>query len=336
MGYYLIHTTYLILFVSVFARQLCLPVPAILFLLAGGAMSGSGQLSFSRLVLVATLGCVLADLAWFEAGRRGGKRVLRLLCALAPDPSRCIREARTVFAKRGLPLLLIAKFVPGMDGICPPMAGIVGASRAAFIAYDAGGSALWSVAYIGCGFLFARELDRVVQYISIGANALIVIFGVPLLVLFGWKVIQLIRMIRLLRPLQITPEELKAKLDAEERLGIVDLLRFEEDPDEIAVIPGAVRLDPRELRGKKRVVVPDDLDLILYCSSKNSYVSARVAIAMRKHGVRRVLVLSGGLSAWKSLGFPLSSVIADQDAELDRLGIEVTPNLRHPREELQI
>jgi membrane protein DedA with SNARE-associated domain/rhodanese-related sulfurtransferase len=324
MGYYLIHTTYPILFVSVFARQLALPVPAVLFLLAGGAMAGSGQLSFPRVLLVAILGSVLADLVWFEAGRRGGKRVLRLLCALASDPSRCIREARTVFARRGLPLLLIAKFVPGMDGICPPMAGIVGESRAAFVAYDAGGAALWSATYVGSGFAFARELDRVVQYISFAANALILIFGVPLFVLFVLKLVQLIRMTRLLRPLQIAPELLKARLDAEERVGIVDLLRFEEDPDGISVIPGAVRLDPLELRRKKRVVVPDDLDLVLYCASKNSYVSARVAVAMRKHGVQRVLVLSGGLSAWKALGFPLSSVIADQDAELARLGIEVT------------
>lgn len=32
MSSYLIHTTYPILFVAVFGRQLCLPIPAILFL----------------------------------------------------------------------------------------------------------------------------------------------------------------------------------------------------------------------------------------------------------------------------------------------------------------
>jgi rhodanese-related sulfurtransferase len=233
-------------------------------------------------------------------------------------------------------LLLIAKFVPGLDGICPPMAGIVGASRGAFIVYDTGGATLWSAAYIACGFVFARELDRVVQYISIGANALILIFGVPLLVLFVLKVTQLLRMIRLLRPLQITPELLKARLDAGERLGILDLLRFEEDPDGVAVIPGAVRLDPRELRRKKHVIVPDGLDLILYCSSKSSFVSARVAVAMRKHGIQRVLVLSGGLAAWKALGFPLSSTIADPNSELARLGIQVIPGLSYPRLESQV
>src|SRR5271168_3251843 len=110
MSYYLTHITYPILFVAVLARQLCLPVPAILFLLAGGALAGGGRLNFVGVLLVAVLGCVLADLVWFEAGRLGGKRVLRLLCALTTDPSFCIRRGREVFTRKGLPLLLIAKF----------------------------------------------------------------------------------------------------------------------------------------------------------------------------------------------------------------------------------
>jgi 3-mercaptopyruvate sulfurtransferase SseA len=57
---------------------------------------------------------------------------------------------------------------------------------------------------------------------------------------------------------------------------------------------------------------------------------------MRKHGVQRVLVLSGGLAAWKALGFPMSSVIADPDAELARLGIEVTSALRYPRKKSEV
>ncbi|MGA2252951.1 DedA family protein, partial [Terracidiphilus sp.] len=83
MSFYLLHTTYLILFLFVFARQLCLPVPAVLFLLSGGALAGTGRLSFVGILLVAVLGCLLGDLVWFEAGRLHGMRVLRLLCALA-------------------------------------------------------------------------------------------------------------------------------------------------------------------------------------------------------------------------------------------------------------
>ena len=274
VSYYLIHTTYLVLFVAVLARQLCLPIPAILFLLSGGALAGSGKLSYPGITLAAVLGCVLADLVWFEAGRLRGKRVLRLLCALAPDPSYCIRNSKATFAKKGVRALLIAKFIPGLDGICPPLAGMTGASRVDFLLYDAVGSALWSGAYITCGFIFAKELDKAVRYTSLFASIVILVLGAPLLVLFTWKLIQLVRMVRLLLPLQITPEQLKARLDSGERIGIVDLLRFEDDPQGVAVIPGAVRLDPLQIRRKRRIVMPANLDLVLYCGSKNSFVSA--------------------------------------------------------------
>jgi membrane protein DedA with SNARE-associated domain len=124
MNYYLLHTTYPILFLSVFARQPSLPVPALLFLISAGALVSANKLSFAGILSVAVLGCLLGDLMWFEAGRLRGKRVLRLLCALAPDPSYCIRRSRSTFATRGLPVLLIAKFVPGLDGITPPLAGM--------------------------------------------------------------------------------------------------------------------------------------------------------------------------------------------------------------------
>jgi membrane protein DedA with SNARE-associated domain/rhodanese-related sulfurtransferase len=330
MNYYLTHITYPILFVAVLARQLCLPVPALLFLLTGGALAGAGKLNFVGVLVVAVLGCLLADLVWFEAGRLRGKRVLRLLCALTRDPSFCIRRGREIFAKKGLRLLLIAKFVPRLDGICPPLAGMLGASRAAFLVHDAGGASLWAGAYIGCGFLFARQLDKVAaQGISVAATGLVLIFGIPLLIFFVLKIAQLVLMIRLLRPLQIEPELLKSRLDSGEKFGVIDLLRFEEDPEGVAAIPGAVRLDPLEIRRKKRIVIPSDVNLVLYCRSRNSFVSARVAVAMRRHGIHNIHILTGGLEAWKGLGFPLTEQFEDMEAAVARLGLEVSPPWKH-------
>lgn len=325
MNYYLAHTTYPILFLSVFARQLCLPVPAILFLLSGGALAGAGRLSFTGILLMAVVGCLLGDLVWFEAGRLRGKRVLRLLCAVASDPSYCIRQSRASFAKNGLRVLLIAKFVPGLDGIAPPLAGMADARRIKFLLYDAGGAILWAGAYVGAGFIFAAQVDKIAQYVSTIANVLVLVFGIPLLFFFVWKLLQLIHMIRLLGPLHITPEKLKERLDSGEKIGVIDLLRFEDDPEGSGAIPGAVRADPQEMRHKTQVVMPSDVDLVLYCGSKNSFVSARVAAVMRKKGVQRIRILEGGLDAWKSRGFPLSAEFADPYAEMERLGVTMYP-----------
>jgi membrane protein DedA with SNARE-associated domain/rhodanese-related sulfurtransferase len=327
MSYYLVHTTYLIIFVAVFARQLCVPVPALLFLLSAGALAGSGKLSYEGILAVAVLGCVLADLTWFEAGRLQGKRVLRLLCALAADPSYCIRKARTAFTGRGLKILVVAKFVPGLDAICPPMAGMSGVRRRDFIIYDGVGATLWAAAYISLGYIFARELDRVSRYITEFSDAVLLIFGPPLLIFVAWKLLILVRQIRFLRSHQITPELLNARMKAGEEFVIIDLLRFEDDPEQEAGIPGAVRLNPLEFRRKRKIVLPPGLDLVLYCRSKNSFASARVAAVLRRRGIDNISILEGGLAAWMSMGFPVSLAFAEPAVEFDRLGIFIYPSL---------
>jgi rhodanese-related sulfurtransferase len=203
-------------------------------------------------------------------------------------------------------------------------------SRAAFLTWDAGGSILWSGAYIGCGFFFGKELNKVVRYASVFATTLFLVLGVPLLIFFVWRLIQLAQVARELRRLVITPEQLKLRLDSGEKIGVLDLLRFEDDPQGSKVIPGAVRVDPLDMRGSVRVTMPEGLDLVLYCGSKNRFVSARVAAVMRKNGIRRIRVLEGGMDAWKALGYPLSSQPADPHLEMKRLGIEVFPPLWPP------
>jgi membrane protein DedA with SNARE-associated domain len=49
---------------SVVARQLCLPVPAILFLLTAGALAGTGKLNLGMIVALGAIASVLADFVW--------------------------------------------------------------------------------------------------------------------------------------------------------------------------------------------------------------------------------------------------------------------------------
>ena len=64
--------TYPTILMAVFARQLCLPIPAVLFLITAGALVESGRLNFGVVILVGVVGSLLADYAWFIAGRRWG------------------------------------------------------------------------------------------------------------------------------------------------------------------------------------------------------------------------------------------------------------------------
>src|SRR5690242_21259569 len=73
---------------AVFAEQIGLPLPAMPFLIAAGALVGTGQMTLSMAVLAAVLAALLGDQVWFELGHRRGRRVLNWLCRISLEPDR--------------------------------------------------------------------------------------------------------------------------------------------------------------------------------------------------------------------------------------------------------
>src|SRR5271166_6253242 len=175
---------YPILFAALFAHQLGLPVPGPLFLLAAGALAAAGKLSLVAALVLAIIAAVLGDWPWYEAGRRHGDRVLHFIHRLARDPDAHDRRAKETFARYGPPILVIAKFVPGLDAVTPPLAGISRTSRIRFLALDAVGAGLYSCTYAGLGYAFSDDLDRAAAYASRAGTAFAVLL-VAVLAIFG-------------------------------------------------------------------------------------------------------------------------------------------------------
>lgn len=155
---------YSVLFAAVFLRQIGLPVPANLFVIAAGALAAAGQFRLSPAIALAIAACVIADWVWYELGRLRGDRVLRFFYRFTRDPIVAERNAKRTFQRHGPPLLLVAKFVPGLDAVAPPMAGIARTSRVRFLSLEFVGAGLWTLANSGLGFLFSNNLDRAVRF----------------------------------------------------------------------------------------------------------------------------------------------------------------------------
>ena len=151
---------YPILFGAVFARQIGLPVPAPAFLLAAGALAAFGKLGLVPALALAVCACVLADWVWYEAGRTWGEKVLHFIHGFAPDPEAADRRSKQMFARHGAQLLVLDKFVPGLDAVVPPLAGASRTGRLRFLVFEALGASLWSSAYAGLGYFFSHDLDR--------------------------------------------------------------------------------------------------------------------------------------------------------------------------------
>ena len=262
---FLIKHGYMVLLAWVFAEQLGLPIPSLPMMLAAGALAGTGHLSFWTSLFLVTVAALFADSFWYILGRKKGIRILQFLCKISLEPDSCVRRTEGIFSKQGARSLLIAKFIPGLSTVAPPLAGIFHMRARMFLLYDALGSAVWGLTILGTGFIFSEQIERIAQRAAaLGGGLAVLIIGC-LAGYIAWKFLARQRFLRELRIARITPEELKEKIDAAEEIVIVDLrhsMDFEADPE---TIPGAFRMDAKELE-EKNDRLPRDREVILYCT----------------------------------------------------------------------
>lgn len=324
--------TYGGLLLCVFAQQVGLPIPSVVFLMFAGALSAHGKMTPSIVVPLAVLGCLVGDGIWFWVGRKWGSKAMRVFCRFSADPRSCSRDAQERFRRYGLRVLLVAKFLPGFDAVMPPLAGAEGVPLTRFLALDAAGSLLWATIYSGLGYLFANQLDPAIRFVQHFGTALGLLIGVPVALYAGWRGLTLARMIRQLRLRRISPPMLARKLKSNGKVAVLDLLNFEEETDTeiLQAIPGAFSVDPSLLRASPQITVPDDVKIILYCSSGSDTVSARAAMALKRIGVEKVWVLEGGLKAWREHGFPVCRAPEVPEAVAGRLGVKLPPRVTRP------
>ncbi len=197
---------YSVLFGAMFAHQIGLPVPGPLFLLAAGALAAAGKLGLVPAIGLAVTACVLADWVWYEAGRRRGDRVLHFIHRFTRDPDFHDRRAKRIFARYGPPILVVAKFVPGLDAVSPPLTGTSTTSRLRFLTFDAVGAGLYSCVYAGLGYVFSHDLDRAAGYVGRAGKLLAgVAFAGLLIYVCARKLLRWHRLRRVFRGVQITP-----------------------------------------------------------------------------------------------------------------------------------
>lgn len=297
-----------VLFAAVFVEQMGAPLPASPWLLAAGALSASGKMNWASALLAAALGSVFADLFWFHLGRRGGNQVLNFLCRISLEPDSCVRRTQDLYGRYGMPGVIVAKFVPGLSTLAPPLAGSSGVSAYRFFLFDGFGSLLYTGFFILVGAIFSRQLDQVIAALSgLGMSAVALVVGLVLLYI-AYKYYQRRRLLKELRMARISVDELYHKLETGETPFILDLrskAEFERDP---SFIRGARHVSVDELKAWQQEV-PRDREIVVYCSCPNEVTSARVALLLQRQGITRVRPLLGGLDAWRERNYPIESHI---------------------------
>ena len=291
----------------VLLEQIGVPIPALPVLVLAGAAAMGDPLFGVYALLLAIIASSLGDFAWYAAGRRYGHRVLKALCRVSLSPDSCVRQTESTFERRGASTLLIAKFLPGLSTVAPPVAGALGLKPGTFLALNGAGAALWAGAGLVAGLLFHGQIDWLFDRIAeLGVYAVVGV-GALLALYIGRKWLERHRFLKSLAAARITVDELYGMMDRGEKLAILDVRSKTHRELHGRRIPGAIPLDIEQLESIASGLSPDH-EVVVYCACPNDASAVKVAGLLRKRGFTRVRPLAGGIDAWTEAGFDLEEL----------------------------
>src|SRR6266403_2999425 len=197
-----------IVFVNVLLNQPGPPVPAVPTLIIAGGIAAGGQMQLLTLFFSSIAACVMADSGWYLIGQKYGIRVLKTLCKVSLEPDSCVSQTQTRFERWGVNSLVIAKFVPGLSIIAPPIAGALRIGWPRFIILSICAAALWVGVGLGAGILFRSQIERLLEHLSELGSAAGAVVMILLAAYIAFKWWQRSRFYKFLRMARISVSDL--------------------------------------------------------------------------------------------------------------------------------
>ena len=179
--------TYGLLFLTVLAEYIGVPVPSSVVLVLSGAGASQGRLSPLIILLLAQVAATLGDILWFIVGRIKGEMFVRGYCKLSLGSRDCVRRTKDLFLHYPRTSLLLGKFVPGLSTFVVPVAGFSGTSYAEFLRYDSGGIFLWASTMIAIGYGAGEWIGNYTNSVKFPNGLLLTIVATALVCFYGIK-----------------------------------------------------------------------------------------------------------------------------------------------------
>ena len=291
---------------NVLLDQIGLPVPAMPTLIVAGALAAAGGLALGWLFVFSVIACIVPDCGWYWLGQAYGIRVLKTLCRISLEPDSCVSQTQGRFERWGINSLVIAKFIPGLAIIAPPLAGAMRIGWLRFIALSTLGAMLWVGAGLAAGLLFKTQIAGLLMHLDRwGGIAGEVILGL-LFGYIGYKWWERAKFYRTLRMARIDVSALYDLIQAGARPTIIDVRSPTARALEPRWIPGAIHV-PVDAMAQHIADLPKDREIVVYCTCPSEASAARVAKVLINHGFKLVRPLYGGLDAWIAAGYAVET-----------------------------
>jgi membrane-associated protein len=150
----------------------------------GGVAASRGHVSVVAVIGVVIAAAVVGDSVGYEVGRILGPRILRL-DIMASRRTR-IDAAAAFLARRGGVAVFLGRWTAFLRAVMPALAGMARMPYARFLAFNAAGGILWSIAVVLVGFFAGESFATVEKYVGRVAAIALAVLAVAAIVV--WRV----------------------------------------------------------------------------------------------------------------------------------------------------
>ena len=181
---FLVQFGYVALFLIVFAESglffgFFFPGDSLLF--TAGILASRGIFDIYFVLLGVTFFAIIGDQVGYWTGKRFGRKLFNKPGNLFFDPKH-IQRAEEFYKKHGKKMIILARFVPAVRTFAPIVAGIGAMDYKTFLVYNVIGGVLWTLLFVGAGYLLGNALPNAGEYLTLVILAIILVSLVPVVI----------------------------------------------------------------------------------------------------------------------------------------------------------
>ncbi|MBK6706770.1 MAG: DedA family protein [Sphingomonadales bacterium] len=165
------------------------PVPSEVIMTVAGVSAARGHMTLTGAILSGTAGAMLGNWFWYWVAVRFGEARLHVFidkyCRWLTLDWEGVERGERLFERYGSTIVLVARMLPTLRSLISIPAGLFGMSLPRFLIFSTIGTAGWSAALAGAGYLLGSQFQEVEKWLG-PLSTLIV---VAIIVAYLWRLV---------------------------------------------------------------------------------------------------------------------------------------------------
>lgn len=187
LGAFVGHYGYFAVALFLFLEGIGVPVPGETALVTAAALAGRGTLSIVGVAVAGCVGTISGVGTGYWIGLRGGGAVVRRWGRALHVSEARLQRSHDFFARHGATAVLVGRFIAILRSYIGVFAGVARMDATRFALANVGGGVLWVSSFSALGYLFGRNLPRLMRYVGRVSLLIALLIALVAAVILFWR-----------------------------------------------------------------------------------------------------------------------------------------------------